>query len=272
MDKKWIFESELALRAASTSADMIEERFVEDIIFRTKGSPRDLVTELDIAVEKHISGILKDTGYQIIGEETINSEKLNIDPQQPTWFVDPIDGTTNLISSLPFYATSIGLVANFKFIIGVVAMPALKEIFFTMGNQGSFANSKALEVHPAELNNSLIAVSFSSSYQDEIKRKKEYEFLGMLNDKTRGCLRLGSAATNICYVAAGHFQVAYGICNKIWDVAGAIAIALQSGAKVYIDWIAGTTQVSYVVGAAGGADEIARVLNESKLASLKLIT
>ncbi len=271
MNTKWLFESSLALKSTSTSAKLIEERCAESLAFQTKGTSRDIVTELDIIIEKHIKEILGTSKYQIIGEETSKNGDLNIIPNEPTWFIDPIDGTANFISSMPFYAISVGLATDSEFLVGAVVAPALKEIFFTMGDKGSFMNGKILKVCSADLRNSLIAVGFSGSYSNEIKRKQEYLFFGILNDNSRGCLRLGSASVNICYVAAGRLQSAYGISNKIWDVAGAIAIAIQAGCKVYIDWIKETHQISSVVGAGGVTDKIAEMLKEEKIANLSPI-
>jgi len=269
MSKRWLLESELALRAASSSAEMIEERWSQDLAFKTKGSLRDIVTELDIDTERHIRGILETCGYPVIGEETYADSGIKIDLNGCTWFVDPIDGTTNLISSLPFYATSVGLVSGSTFSVGAVAMPALKEIFFTIAGRGAFMNSKTLKVSPSNLESSLIAAGFSGNYPDADKRRQEYELFGILNDNSRGCLRLGSAATNICYVACGRLKAAYAISNKIWDVAAGLAIALQAGCRVYVEWRAETAEINYVVGAPGVAEAIIEFGQLKKLASLK---
>jgi myo-inositol-1(or 4)-monophosphatase len=272
MSNRWLLESELALKSASTSADILEERRPEGIAFQTKGNPRDIVTELDIAIEKHIREILAPSKHQIVGEEETQSEFLDISIKEPVWFIDPIDGTTNFISSLPFYSTSIGLVSGFEFIVGAVAMPALKQLFFTMGEEGAFMNGISLKVASRDLKNSLIVAGFSSDQNNVEKRRREFELFGNLNDKSRGCLRLGSASINICYVAAGRLQAAYGLSNKIWDVAGAIAIAYQAGNKIYIEWAKGTAKINYVVGAPGVADEIADLINLSNLAKVSIIS
>jgi myo-inositol-1(or 4)-monophosphatase len=271
MNSNFIFEAELALKAAATSSEMIEEKFAEGMAFTTKGTPRDIVTELDLFIERHIIEILKSSKYKIIGEETIKNDNLDTPPKELTWFIDPIDGTTNLVSSISYYATSIGLVCDTQFLVGAIAIPTLKEIFFTFGNQGSFLNGKTQRVIPTDIKDSLIAVGFSGNYHDKKMRKQEYELFGILNDNSRGCLRMGAASINICYVAANRFQAAYGISNRIWDVAGALAVAQQAGCTVYIEWIIGTTQINYVVGAPGVADEIAAFLNSNKIANLHLI-
>ena len=269
--KEWLLESELALKSVSTSAEIIEERWYEGLGHRTKGSWRDLVTELDIDIEKKIKEILGEIDYKIIGEESTKGRKLDIDSQKPVWFVDPIDGTTNLVSSIPFYSTSVGLSVNSVFPVGAVAVPALKEIFFTLGDKGSFMNSRSLKVASADLKNSLISVGFSGDGQNNDKRKQEYDFFGMLNDKSRGCLRLGSAAVNACYVACGRLQATYAISNKIWDIAGGLAIAQAADCKVYIQWSAESPDISYVIGAPGVAEAIVDFIHSKKLAKLKPI-
>ncbi|HNW39848.1 MAG TPA: inositol monophosphatase family protein, partial [Candidatus Omnitrophota bacterium] len=173
------------------------------------------------------------------------------------------------VSSLPFYAVSVGFMHNAKFSAGAVIIPAQKELFFTMGNQRSFMNNKPLKAGAAELERSLIVASFSSRSCGSKTRIKEYAVFGKFNDMSRGCLRLGSAAINICYVAAGRLQCAYGIGNKIWDVAGALAVAIRAGCKTYIEFTKESNTVNYAVGVTGVVEKIARILKQEKLANLK---
>jgi myo-inositol-1(or 4)-monophosphatase len=272
MTINYSYESGLALKAATSSAEIIEEKFAEGMAFTTKGTPRDLVTDLDLIIERLIINILKDSGYRIVGEETTKNDDLGMPPQELTWVIDPIDGTTNMVSSIPYYATSIGLICNTQFLVGAIAIPTLKEIFFTFGDKGSFLNGKNIKITPIELKDSLIAVGFSGNSHDEKFRRQEFEMFGVLNDKSRGCLRLGAASINICYVAANRFQAAYGIFNQIWDVAGALAVARQAGCNIYIEWINGTTGINYVVGPPGVADEIAGLLKSKKIADVNLVS
>lgn len=266
------YEAELALKAATSSAELIEEKFAEGMAFTTKGTPRDIVTDLDLFIEKHIISLLKDSNYKIIGEETTKKEDLCISSHEFTWIIDPIDGTTNMISSIPYYATSIGLMQNNQFLLGAVAIPALKEIFFTFGDKGSFLNGKNIQTKPVELKDSLIAVGFSGNPHHNKFRCQEFELFGVINDKSRGCLRLGAASINICYVAANRLQAAYGLSNQIWDVAGALAIARQAGCNIYIERVEGSTQINYVVGGSGVTDEIAELLKSKNIANVNLVT
>jgi len=267
---KWLKESELALRAVSSSADMLEETQIEGIAIRTKGNPRDIVTEIDIALEEKIRVILSSSGHHIIGEETFKDKFADVPSSGPVWFIDPIDGTTNFISAIPYYSTCVGLVESSKFLVGAVAIPAFKEIYFTLGDEGSFRNGKALKVGTSDLTRSLVVAGFSGSPDNAETRKKEYELFGKINDSSRGCLRLGSASVNICNVTAGRLGAAYALSNKIWDVAGAISVAVQAGCRVYLER-KGKVNINYVVGAPGAADEIAEQLGKMNLAALERI-
>ena len=269
MDLKWLKESELALKAVSTSADMIEETHTEGLAVSTKSSYRDLVTELDVAIEQHIKKVLSVSKYAIVGEESTKGDALILPANAPVWMVDPIDGTTNFISSIPFYSTSVGLIEGTKFLVGAVAMPALKEMYFTMGDEGAYKNGKRLKLSPATIKNSLVVASFSGTHLGDEQRRNEYKFFGTINDASRGCLRLGSASVNICYVASGKLQAAYGIANRIWDVAGAISVAQRAGAKVYFEQLEGTSKVNFAVGCPDATDELAGMLKTAGLADLK---
>ncbi|MBN1354036.1 MAG: hypothetical protein JW994_05175, partial [Candidatus Omnitrophica bacterium] len=109
MKKKWISESELAIRAVSKAAKLMEEKGTKYLTPRMKSSPRSIFTDLDVLIEKCITEVLKPSGYPIIGEETSKDKGADSKSRGPVWYVDPIDGTANIVSSIPFYAISVGL-------------------------------------------------------------------------------------------------------------------------------------------------------------------
>jgi len=268
MKKKWIPESELALKAISESVEIIQENSnTNNYFIESKGSYRDIVTHVDVLVEKRIKSVLNVTGYKIIGEETANRITDDVFSCGPTWVIDPIDGTANFVSSIPFYSTSVGLMEKEEFILGAVVVPEFKELFFTIGSDNAYLNGRLLNSGNASMKNSLIAANFSGKAYTPEKRQIDYELFGTINDHSRGCLRLGSAAINICYVAAGKLQATYGIANKIWDVVGAIAIARCAGCEIYFEHISNTHMVNYVVGSHGVADEIAEIVQSKQLAN-----
>ena len=271
MSFKWVKEAELALKSVSSAAEIIETQYKNMNGFRTKESPRDIVTELDVAIEHYLVKELSVSGYHIIGEETTSDNDLGPFLNQPVWYLDPIDGTANFISSVPFYAISAGLGVGFNFVAGTVILPALREIYFISDIGTSFVNGKQLKADSADLKSSLLAMAFSGVTYDPLLKKKQYEAFGYLNDNSRGCLRTGSAAINICYAASGRIQAAVGFANKIWDIAGGLAIAQGAHCKIYLEWIKGTNRFNYIVGADGVTQEIASYLKINGMADIKPI-
>ena len=213
MSFKWVKEAELALKSVSAAADIIETQYKNMSGFRTKESPRDIVTELDVAIENFLVKELSVSGYHIIGEETTIDDDIGPYLNQPVWYLDPIDGTVNFISSVPFYGISAGLGVGFDFVAGTVILPALREIYFISDIGTSFMNGKLLRPDSADLKNSLLTMGFSGTAQYGPPRKKQYETFGYLNDNSRGCLRTGSAAINICYAASGKVSGCRGFCK-----------------------------------------------------------
>lgn len=247
MMTNWEFESELALRAVSAAEEVIKEKG-ERTVVAVKDSLRDVVSETDKRVETRIKEILKVAGHSIIAEESFsNNSDLSL-LNGKCWVVDPLDGTANFVTGLPFYAISVGYVERGEFEVGAISIPSQKELFFTFGDQGSYLNGRPLTITDSDLKRSLVAASFSGSRGDESLRNRQYELFGVINDSSRGCLRLGSAATNLCYVAAGRLQACYGFDAFVWDVAGGIAVAKRAGCHAVELRQPNSPKLSYVVG------------------------
>jgi myo-inositol-1(or 4)-monophosphatase len=163
------------------------------------------------------------------------------------WLVDPIDGTVNFANGLPYFAISVGLWDGRCFPVGAVSMPAFKELYFTQGEEGAFLNGQRLNVEPAVIDQALIGAGLPSRAED----REQYDTFGRVNEATRGCLRLGSAASLVCLVACGRLQGAYGVAVKMWDVAGALAVARQAGADVSIRYTGSEPIIDFVAAAPG---------------------
>jgi fructose-1,6-bisphosphatase/inositol monophosphatase family enzyme len=143
----------------------------------------------------------------------------------------------------------VGLWEGGSFRVGAVSLPAFKELYFTHGDEAAFLNGQRLKVEPATVGEALIGASLPSRPPEG--RPSQYETFGRVNDATRGCLRLGSAAALVCLVAGGRLQGAYGIATKMWDVAGALAVAQRAGAEVSIRCSRHEPVVDYIVAAPG---------------------
>ena len=257
-------ESELALRAVHHGGDIC--RRSRGGIVATKESLRDIVTETDLEIERRVRTLLEPGGYPVLGEEQGGEFAAG---DAPTWIVDPLDGTTNFASGMPHYAVSIGLWAEGEFAIGAVALPAANELYFTHGDRGAFLNGRRLGGSDRPLSESLVAVSFSGAAGDPVRRQRHYALFGAINDASRGCLRPGSTAANLCSVAAGRLQAAYGFGVAVWDVAGALPIVRQAGFRVrwrFAD--AARRRVDFLAGTAGAIAGIAELAARTDVAAL----
>lgn len=255
MTFEWSREAELCLASIGSVAGMLDDKSRRKLSIHEKESARDVVTETDIAVERRLREALVTSKYPIVGEEMASDDAVSA--KDGCWFVDPIDGTANFLVQIPFYGTSAGFVSNFEFVVGAVVFPALKELYFVSDCGDAYLNAARIVAKSVTPSESLIGMSFSGKAVDPGGRAKEFGLFGSLNDKSRGCLRTGSAALNVCYVASGKLQVAVGLHNRIWDVAGALAIARAAGCELFcnVDWA--SNRISYVVGASPAVDVVA---------------
>jgi myo-inositol-1(or 4)-monophosphatase len=241
-------ETALALRAVIEGGRIALER-TSGIDVSTKESVRDVVTPIDVAIETHMRAILAESGLPIVGEELEVSHAHLLDPQQAIWLLDPIDGTANYIGGLSYYAVSAGLWDRGQFAVGAVCMPETTELFCTFGTGRSLLNGRTVTHEHRSPEASLVAASFTGNAIDRKVRSLEFALFGEVNDATRGCLRLGSAAANICYTAVGRLQAAYGARARIWDIAGATAIAIGSGCVAMVSPTPDDpTRVDYIIG------------------------
>ena len=269
MNPRWERESELALKAVSSGEELIEDR-PDRLSVVSKGSLRDIVTDADIRIERRMTQILSASGHDVVGEESFAKAPRLPDGNAPFWLVDPIDGTVNFVSGMPFYALSAGLYVNGRFEAGAVSIPAFKELFFTYGDHGSYLNGTQLKSFDAGLSTSLVGASFSGERGDPTDRSKQYEAFGRVNDASRGCLRIGSAASMIAYTAAGRLQATYGLKAQIWDVAGGLAVARQAGCKIFFSRHPGSSRCDYIVGGPSVAEELRALLAKMALASFEV--
>lgn len=192
-------------------------------------SEHDFVTYVDKASEKflikELSSLLPEAG--IIAEESHNKKN----DRQYNWIIDPLDGTTNYIHGLSPYAVSIALAETGKEILGVVYEVGLDECFSAHIGSKAFLNNKPIKVSDTPvLGSSFIATGFPS--RDYSKLQEYMELLKALMFNSHGVRRLGSAATDITYVACGRFDLFYEYHLSCWDVAAGSVIVRQAGGKV----------------------------------------
>ena len=199
-------------------SDDIERKGQHDFVsYVDKTAERKLIEKLKV--------ILPEAGF--IAEE--NSEK-RVD-KDLMWIIDPLDGTTNYIHGMSPFAISIGLMENQKMIGGVVYEVGLDECFYAWKDGKAFLNGKEIQVSPAkELSESLLATGFP--YYDYSRLEPFMETLSYFIQNTHGVRRLGTAATDLIYVACGRLEGFYEYGLSPWDVAAGAFIVQQAGGIV----------------------------------------
>ena len=232
-----------------------------DLAFTEKESPRDLVSAADLAIHNLFSKELEATGIPVISEESVASKADLIAGAGPRWLLDPIDGTTNFSARIPLYGLALGLMHDDAFDAGAFGMPATRELFYTVSPEASYLNDARLRSDTRLLGGSLVGACFSSRGAFTAQtREAEFRVFGIINDRSRGCLRLGSASVSICYTAAGKLGATFGISGKMWDVAAALAIARAAGCGIITSPTQDPLAISYVVGHGSVVHEIRSVI------------
>ncbi len=199
-------------------SDMVEAKGLHDFVsYVDKESEKLLVDGL--------SQICPDAGFIVEeGTSTEKNETLN-------WVVDPLDGTTNFIHGLPPFAISIALMHSDEAVVGVVYEVSLDECFYAWQGSTAYLNGKEIRVSEAlKVSDSLVATGFP--YYDYHRIKPMLDSLEYFMRNSHGIRRLGSAATDLAYVACGRFDAFYEYSLNSWDVAAGALIVKQAGGLV----------------------------------------
>ena len=202
---------------------------VENLQVSVKG-PGDFVSAADHRVEKSLLAELKKgrPDYGFLFEES--GPVPGADPHN-LWVIDPLDGTTNFLHSIPHFAISIGLVRNGEPIAGVIYQPLTDEMFWGEKGNGAWVNDHRLRVSARRrLDDAVIATGIPHHGRPEPER-----FLGQLRkvmEVTSGIRRFGAAALDLAYVAAGRFEGFWEIGLKPWDIAAGMIIVREAGGYV----------------------------------------
>lgn len=216
---------------AEETAQMIRDErknFHSGSGIETKGHS-NFVTYIDIMSEKklteELSRLLPEAGF--IAEEGTVSKK----GDKYNWIIDPIDGTTNFIHGLTPYSISIALMCDNEIVVGVVLEVSHHELFYAWQGSKAYCNHEPIQVSPhVQHQKALIATGFP--YYDLERMESYLDSMREIMEKTSGIRRLGSAAIDICYVAAGKFEAFWEYGLHPWDVAAAAFIVQQAGGKV----------------------------------------
>jgi myo-inositol-1(or 4)-monophosphatase len=191
--------------------------------------PSDLVTDADWAAQEAIRQVIA----AACPDHHFVSEEIDAQPRFDSpycWVVDPLDGTTNYVHGVPHYAVSVALVERGRPLVGVVFDPVADECFAAERGQGARLNGKPIHASQVrELADALVAASFSS--QVTFPSPEIDQFVAALL-RCQAVRRTGSAALNLCYVAAGRFDAFWAQSTKAWDIAAGILLVQEAGGVV----------------------------------------
>jgi myo-inositol-1(or 4)-monophosphatase len=197
-------------------------------IERKDGQETNLVTEIDKKSERLIISKIKQhfPHHDFLCEESGAAEVKS----EYRWIIDPLDGTVNYTHALPIYCVSIGLEYKGEIILGVVYDPSVEEIFTAEKGRGAWLNKKRIEVSKTtKLIESLVVTGFAYDVNERPEPSVTH-FRNFLAE-AQAVRRLGSAALDLCYVAAGRFDGFWEGVIRPWDMAAGVLIVTEAGGK-----------------------------------------
>lgn len=221
----WRKELEVAHEATRAAIKILNAMFGQ-VSHITKKGEIDLVTEADFQVERTVLGIIRRHFPQdnILSEETGEQKEAS----ERTWLIDPLDGTTNFVHGFPFFAISIALEVENEIVLGIVHNPYFDEHFEALKGIGSFLSKRPIKVSQTQsLGESLLATGFP--YNIHEKPESILELFKKMVVTAQGVRRPGSAALDLCYVAAGRLDGFWEEGLKPWDTAAGTVIVREAG-------------------------------------------
>ena len=219
----------LAERLARQAGAIQHDRYETDLDVRTKSASIDLVTEVDHACEALIVGTLtkQRPDDAILAEEGGGEDRADAEWR---WVIDPLDGTMNYAHGYPRFCVSIGIQHRGVPTVGIVFDPLLDELFAATRGEGATCNGRRIHVSgERELSRALLATGFA--YDVHQSPEDNLDHFATFVKRVRGLRRDGSAALDLCYVAAGRFDGFWELKLHPWDVAAGNLIVDEAGGR-----------------------------------------
>lgn len=227
MEQQWL---ECARQMGHDAGEVLKEFFRRrDLSIEDKGSAYDIVTEADKGSER----IILDYIHSRFPDHAILSEESGDDHRQARhqWVIDPLDGTVNYSAGIATYCISIGLKVDGATGFGYVYAPTLGEEFWAVKGKGAYGPYGRLQVKgTAELQRAVVSTGFP--YDKATNPDNNLDRVARVMPRIRGLRRLGSAAMDLCYVAAGWLDGYWELNLKEWDACAGELIAQEAGATV----------------------------------------
>jgi myo-inositol-1(or 4)-monophosphatase len=222
-------ERQLAIDLARQVGELLQQELPGARRIAFKGSPTNLVTEMDARAE----ALIVDRLTTDFPDDAMLAEERGARAGRSgrRWIIDPLDGTTNYAHGLPIYGVSIALEAAGRVLLGVVYDPSQRELFVAERGHGAFCNDTRLAVSSTRtLDASLLATGFP--YDIRVNADNNLKEYAAFSVRTRGVRRLGSAVLYLSWVAAGRFDGYWELRLGPWDVAAAGLMVEEAGGRL----------------------------------------
>ncbi len=218
--------AQFACQLAKESGLILKKGFGTSFLVQSKTTKHDLVTEYDEKVEWFLKEKIRQSypDHAILAEETVQ-EPFDLD--KPCWILDPIDGTVNFAHQIPFFSISIAFAYKQEVLIGVVYHVMQDELFFAQKGLGAYSNNIRLQVSSIDhLSDAMLATGFPYDLIHNPNHCIEH-FIRILKLGIP-IRRMGSAALDLCYIAAGRFDGFWEVSLNPWDFAAGLLIVQEA--------------------------------------------
>ncbi|KAI3355393.1 hypothetical protein L3Q82_018234 [Scortum barcoo] len=240
MSDPWQECMDHCLEVTKKAGKMIREALQNDIAVMQKSSPVDLVTETE--PESGAAHYILHQGEvphsqilagPFIGEESVAAGAPSVLTDNPTWIIDPIDGTTNFVHRFPFVSVSIGFTVKKEIEFGIVYSCIEDKMYTARKGKGAFCNGVPIKVSGQEdISQSLVLTEMGFKEDPAHFKTMLANIKTILTIPVHGVRSPGSAAVNMCLVACGSADAYYHMGIHCWDMAGGAAIVTEAGGVI----------------------------------------
>lgn len=245
-----------------------------DLGTHAKTAPGDVVTEIDVEVQRRLVGALGAAypTFGMLGEEDLGHAK-GTDFSGPTWVIDPIDGTQNFVRDYPGFCVSIGLVDNGESVLGVIYDASTDATFWAVKGGGAWRNDARLHVAADKaLDHAVLTTGLTTGSEANPLQQPVF---AELTARSAGMRQSGSSCRDLCFAASGKVDLFWQFGIRAWDVAAGIVLvteaggivalssgpnALQSGA-LSSNWV-GTEKLTIVAGTKRLASHVVSIIQQ----------
>jgi myo-inositol-1(or 4)-monophosphatase len=219
-----------AVEAVTRAGDIQMARFGSQVQIEMKGTI-DLVTEVDVEVERMFRALIAERfpDHDVLAEEMGQTST----GASHRWVFDPLDGTTNYAHGIPIFCSTVALEIDGLPVVGAVYDPNRRELFTAARGQGAMLNGAPLRVSAsARLLDSVLVTGFPYDIREPARMRDILALFTAFLGEARAVRRLGSAAIDLCWVAAGRMDGFWEQALQPWDIMGGALIVEEAGGRV----------------------------------------